>query len=154
MLIISYKTVTVLSYKCFEFRIYYIIVFIVNFITSKSFTSLVFIKRPVCLKCMKERPKIDDKIPKIQSYGCERHICVKCSGSLATEFRITVGTTISYRKVFLSRMWTGSPSITSIKKHGIPTLKRNEWDPENKLKSKYKCGMYPGRFGRKEKTAC
>lgn len=45
---------------------------------------------PVCLKCEKEVPKIDDKNPKIQCYGCERSICVKCSGLLATELRVIV----------------------------------------------------------------
>lgn len=44
----------------------------------------------VCLKCIKEVPKIDEKNPKIQCYGCERHICVKCSGLLATELRVII----------------------------------------------------------------
>lgn len=45
---------------------------------------------PVCLKCVKDVPKIDEKNPKIQCYGCERHICVKCSGLLATELRVII----------------------------------------------------------------
>ncbi|KAJ2946146.1 hypothetical protein O0L34_g5077 [Tuta absoluta] len=44
----------------------------------------------ICLKCNKEISKIDDKNPKIKCHGCERHICVKCSGLLATELRVVV----------------------------------------------------------------
>lgn len=42
----------------------------------------------VCLKCDQLIPKIDDKNPKISCHGCERLICVKCSGLLATELRV------------------------------------------------------------------
>lgn len=43
-----------------------------------------------CLKCIKPIPKVDDKNPKIVCHGCERQICVKCSGLLATELRVVV----------------------------------------------------------------
>lgn len=42
----------------------------------------------VCLKCENNLPKIDDKNPRIRCHGCERLICVKCSGLLATELRV------------------------------------------------------------------
>lgn len=45
---------------------------------------------PICLKCDNEIPKIDEKNPRIKCHGCERHICVKCSGLLATELRVIV----------------------------------------------------------------
>lgn len=41
-----------------------------------------------CFKCVKPIPTIDDKNPKIMCFGCERQICVKCSGLLATELRV------------------------------------------------------------------
>ncbi|CAH2086116.1 unnamed protein product [Euphydryas editha] len=41
----------------------------------------------LCLKCEKQIAKIDDKNPKIKCHGCERQICVKCSGLLA-ELRV------------------------------------------------------------------
>lgn len=36
----------------------------------------------------KKIPKPDEKNPKIACFGCERHICVKCSGLLATDLRV------------------------------------------------------------------
>lgn len=42
----------------------------------------------ICLKCQKDLPKVDSANPKIVCHGCERHICVKCSGLLATELRV------------------------------------------------------------------
>lgn len=41
-----------------------------------------------CLKCTKQIPKLDDKNPKIVCHGCDRQICVKCSGLLVTELRV------------------------------------------------------------------
>ncbi|CAH2093757.1 unnamed protein product [Euphydryas editha] len=40
--------------------------------------------------CEKQIAKIDDKNPKIKCHGCERQICVKCSGLLATELRVVI----------------------------------------------------------------
>ncbi|KAJ2948025.1 hypothetical protein O0L34_g5351 [Tuta absoluta] len=43
-----------------------------------------------CLKCTKPITKPDSANPKITCHGCERQICVKCSGLLATELRVVV----------------------------------------------------------------
>lgn len=42
----------------------------------------------VCLKCEHVIAKMDDKNPKISCHGCERQVCVKCSGLLTTELRV------------------------------------------------------------------
>lgn len=43
-----------------------------------------------CLKCIKDKSKVDDKNPKVKCHGCEKQICVKYTGLLATELRVVV----------------------------------------------------------------